>query len=379
MKTIIITILIGLAGLTGYSQESLTDTIKGLFDGKQYDEIISNHSANVENYAAKTVYYIGLAYFRKQDYTRFLNLMDLAIKKDGTDPAPFFQKGAYYTFKGQPNHGIRLIKKANKINPNKSSYLRGLGDSYLMKGKLDKALKYYKSATEKEGASDYSYLKIPEIFALKTDFKNALKSLYTAKENISKNSKVYYANTLREIAKYEMLNKEYSKAEIALKELINLVPEDFKSISKIIQIYYHQKEYHKADFFKKKLYKNYSQDALNVDRKKWFCFDKFKWNGKRVHAMEYFSVIENKPNYKHIFYVLTDKGMAEISIQTEILSNAVKSGNPKYVLVMEKDDVQTILPYKFEEFFNYDELKKTVIQVLNEKTNADFSLRKPNK
>ena len=64
-----------------------------------------------------------------------------------------------------------------------------------------------------------------------------------------------------------------------------------------------------------------------------------------------------------MFLQINNNGKTEILIKTKILSHSVKSGSPKYVLVMEKNKTQTIFPYKFEENLNYNDLKKTVISI----------------
>ncbi len=363
MKKIIIIVLIGFTNLIGYAQE---DLIKALLESEQYDKIISEHSSKVKDYSAKAVYYVGLAYYRKGDDNNFIELMDLSIKKDKTEPCAFFEKGMYYNFKGPIPKAIKLIKKAIELNPNKSFYLSGLGDSYFKLNKLDKALKLYNSATKKEDASDYPFTKIPEVYARKNDLKNALKSFYKAKDIISKETESYII-VLNNIAQYELLNKEYGKAENAFKELIKLKPTFFYYYPKIIQVYYGKKEYKKADPYKQWLYENYTQDSLNVYRKKFFCFDKFFWKNKRVHALEHFAPQEGKPYYRYVFYVLTKKGKAEITIQTENSPSSVKLGRPKYVLGITNNGIHSTFPYQFEENFDYNVLKTYVLKILDEK------------
>ncbi|AUC80812.1 lipopolysaccharide assembly protein LapB [Lacinutrix sp. Bg11-31] len=375
MNKIIIIVLIGLTSLVGYTQEDFTNTIKTLYENKQYDKIISEYSGNVKNYSAKAVYYVGMTYYSKSDYNNFLKLIDLSIKKDKTDPDTFFSKGVYYNYKRKFSTAIKLLKKAIKLNPNESSYLGALGNSYCFLGRSDKALSLYKSAIKKENPPDYIFTQIPLVYLMKNDIKNAIKSFYIAKDNISKDSESYI-NLIKNIANHELLSKEYDKALIAFKELNELRPKGFGYYSEIIQVYYAKKEYKKAETYKQRLYENYSKDTLNVYRKKWFCLDKFIWKDKRVHAMEYFAVKENKYFYKHVFYVLNENGKAKITIQMENAPNPVKSGEPKYNLGMEINGTHTSLPYKFDENFDYDELKKTVIQVLNEKVNADLSSRR---
>tara|TARA_B110000967_G_scaffold194869_1_gene223810 strand:+ start:726 stop:1052 length:327 start_codon:yes stop_codon:yes gene_type:complete len=94
MKNKIIIALISFTGFFGNTQEKL---IKTLFENKQYDMIISEHSTKVKDYSAKAIYYVGMAYYYEAAYnTTFYNtayydkslkLMNLSIQKDETDPS----------------------------------------------------------------------------------------------------------------------------------------------------------------------------------------------------------------------------------------------------------------------------------------------------
>jgi len=224
------------------------------------------------------------------------------------------------------------------LHSKSSDYFSGLGDSYFSLNKLNKSLQAYKTATEMENPIDRSFVMIPQIYAAKNDTENALQAFYIAKGKISKTSHSYIT-ALYNIGLYELLNKNYNEAELALKELITLSPTDYHSYSKIIQVYYGTKEYEKAETYKKKLYDAYAKGILKDNLKDMFCFDQFEWKDKLIQVYERFAIKKGNLYYKHLFYVVNKQDEIEFRIQTENSPISVELGGPKYAIGMDKDGV----------------------------------------
>ncbi len=378
MKKILLTTLtIFFFILSNYAQEQITTELEKAYREAKYDLIISEHSDKVSEYPAKAIYYVGMAYYMKADDNNVLKLMDLSIKKDKTDPDTYFIKGMTLNYMGQYDKAIESFNKAIEFDSSNSNYFSGLGDSYVSQKEYDKALSAYIVATEKNEPIDRPFAMIPQIYAELNQADKALEAFYKSKETISKESDSYI-NALYNIGLYEFLNKDYNKSEIAYKELIELAPTDYSSYAKLIQVYYGKKEYEKAKLLKEKLYEAYEQGKLTDNLKSMFCFDQFNWNDKLILAYERFAVKKSELYYKHIFYVINDKDETEFTIQTENSPISVELGGPKYVLGMDKNGTHSTFEYGFEEDFNYEDLKKTVILVLDEKIKAGAS-SKPTK
>jgi len=379
MKKILLSIIICFLSISSYAQEQITTELEKAYGEEKYDLIISEHSEKVSEYPAKAIYYVGLAYYMKADDNNVLKLMDLSIKKDKTDPDTYFIKGMTLNYMEQFEKAIESFNKAIELDSNNANYFSGLGDSYFNQKKYKKALSTYISATKKQENIDRPFTMIPQIYAELNQPEKALKAFYTSKENIAKDSDSYIT-ALYNIGQYELLNKNYDKAEVALKELVELSPTDYHSYSKLVQVYYGKKEYKKAEPYKQKLYQAYEQGVLEGNLRNEFCFDQFVWNDKLVFGFERFAEKPDKIYYKHVFYVTDEQtGKTEFTIQTENSPISIEHGHEKYILGMDKNGTHSTFNYGIKENFEYDYLKKMVLNVLNEEIKATASSRKGKK
>ena len=379
MKKILLSIIICFLCISSYAQEQITTELEKVYGEEKYDLIISEHSEKVSEYPAKAIYYVGLAYYMKADDNNVLKLMDLSIKKDKTDPDAYFIKGMTLNYMEQFEKAIESFNKAIEFDSNNANYFSGLGDSYFNQKKYKKALSTYISATKKQEKIDRPFTMIPQIYAELNQPEKALKAFYTSKENIAKDSDSYIT-ALYNIGQYELLNKNYDKAEVALKELVEFSPTDYHSYSKLIQVYYGKKEYEKAEPYKQKLYQANKQGVLEGNLRNEFCFDQFVWNDKLVFGFERFAEKPSKIYYKHVFYVTDEQtGKTEFTIQTENSPISMELGHEKYIVGMDKNGTHSTFNYGIKENFEYDYLKKMVLKVLNEEIKATASSRKGKK
>ena len=376
MKKILLTFIICLLSLSNYAQEQITTELEKAYDEEKYDLLISEHSEKVSEYPAKAIYYVGMAYYMKADDNNVLKLMDLSISKDKTDPDTHFIKGMTLNYLGQFDKAVTSFQNAIDLDATNPNYFSGLGDSYFSQKKYEKALLAYVSATEKQEKIDRPFTMIPQIYAELNQPEKALKAFYTSKENIAKDSDSYII-ALYNIGQYELLNKNYDKAEVALKKLVELSPNDYHSYSKLIQIYYGKQEYEKAEPYKRKLYQAYENEVLEGNLKNEFCFDQFVWKDKLIFGFERFAEKPGKLYYKHVFYVTDEQtGKTEFTVQTENSPIAIENGYEKYILGMNKNGGHSTFNYGIKEDFEYEYLKKMVLKILNEEIEPTASSRK---
>jgi len=361
------TAILTICNLTIFAQDKVTEELKALLDSKQYGKIIEQYAPKSNDYSAKSLYYIGEAYYMTEDDNNCIKFMDLSIRKDDKDPAPYYIKASTLNYMGKYNEAIKSFQSAINLKADDAEFYSGLGDSYNLLEKEDLALEAYKKATEQEKCPDRPYSMIAQIYSDLKENDKALEASYIAKSKISKKSDSYIT-VLYNIGLFESLKGDYDKAEPAFIELIQLDPEDFHSYAKLIQIYYSRKEYDKAKPYKDKLYEAHRKGELEDDLKDMFCFDQFEWNGKKIMVFErYENENKGKIYKKHIFYITDNRGNIEYTIQTEFSPISVELGEAKYLLCAWKGDIHINYGLEFNDDFDYTDLKNSVIDILEGK------------
>lgn len=349
-----------------FGQDKTMIELQVLSDNKQYDKIIKQHASKSKDYSAKSLYYIGLAYYMKEDDNNCIKFMDLSIEKDSKDPAPFYIKASTLNYMQKYEEAIIVFKTAVDIKSDDAEIYSGLGDSYYHLNKLDLALEAYTKATEQSYCPDRPYSYIAQIYSDQKNNDKALEAFYVAKSKIDKSSDSYI-NTLFNIGLLESLKGNYDKAEPSFVELLQLDPQDYHTYAKLIQIYYHRKEYDKAKPYKAKLYEAHKKSLLKDNLIDMFCFDQFKWQDKLIQVYERYEEGSKEIYRKHIFYVLNQDNDIEYKIQSEYSPISLEQGGSKYLLCRKKDDTHSTYNIGFNDDFNYDDLKKHVIDILEEK------------
>lgn len=373
-KNILSTLILTVCSLTILAQDNITTVLKTLTDNEQYDKIISEYASKCNDCSAKSLYYIGLAYYMKEDDNNCLKLMNLSINKDAKDPAPFYIKASTLNYIKKYEEAIEYFKQAIALEPTTAKNYSGLGDSYYNLEKLDLSLEAYKKATEQKNCEDRPYSYIAQIYSDQKNNIKALEAFYVAKTKISKKSSSYQ-NALFNIGILESLKGNYDKAEPAFVELLQLDPTDFHTYAKLIQIYYHKKEYEKAKPYKDRLYTAYKKGELKGNMKDMFCFDQFKWNDKLIQAFERYEDGSQDLYAKHIFYVVNQNDNIEYKIQTEYSPISVEQDGSKYLLCKATGDSHSTYNIGFHDNFKYDDLKKSVIEILEGKVNPTATSR----
>ncbi len=363
MKKIFTTVLLIFCCAAAFAQDNLSGELKTLIDDKQYDKVIAQHASKSKDYPAKALYYIGFAYYMKEDDGNCLKFMDLALVKDPKDPKAHYIKASTLNYTGKYDEAIKSFQDAIALSPDNARYYSGLGDAYYQLGKGDLAIEAYTKATQQQDPGDRPFSMIAQIYSEQNKADQSLAAFYVAKSKISKES-ASYKNALFNIGVFESANGNHDKAETAFTELLQLSPDDFHAHAKLIQVYYAKEEYEKAKSLKERLYAAHREGKLKDNLKDMFCFDQFKWNDKLIQAFERYEEGSKTLYNKHLFYVVNAENKTEFRIQTEYSQISVELGGPKYLLCMTKDGTHATFNTGFNDNFNYADMKKSVIAVL---------------
>ncbi|SHL24296.1 tetratricopeptide repeat protein [Myroides odoratimimus] len=364
MKSIITTLLLGGAVFSTFGQDSVEVGLKALTDQDKYKEITEIYINDIDKLSAKSLYYIGNAYYMLENDQECLKYINLSIEKDNSNSASYFLKGNTLNYTERYTDAIEAFNQAIKLNPNDALFYSGLGDSYNQLKQYQQALDAFSNATKMENCPIRSFYMLGQLCMDLNMNSEALKAYYVTKSKIDFQSE-YYVNILFNIGLLELLANNYKKAEPIFEEIIKISPTDFHSYAKLIQVYYHNKQYEKAEPLKAVLYKAFKQGELvDTDLEDMFCIDQFSWNNKKIMTFErYEEGDKNMIYYKHIFYLLDDNGDVEIQVQTEYSPFAAQTGDVKYLLCASKGSTHYNSGIGLKKGYTYQYAKILAIQM----------------
>ncbi|MCX6317928.1 MAG: tetratricopeptide repeat protein [Bacteroidetes bacterium] len=375
MKKTIFSLFLIAFSFVSIAQDDITNTLKALSDKQEYSKIIKQYTTNTKAYSAKALYYIGLAYYMKEDDNNCIKFIDQSIAKDATDPGALYIKASTLNYMGKFEEAIATFRLAIQLKADDAVFYSGMGDAFYKLAKSDSALAAYQKATEQTNCPFRPYSMIAAIYADRKENEKALQAYYTAKSK-TKTGSDEYTRTLFNIGLFEYLKGNDDKAEQAFLELIKTDADDYHAIAKLIQVYYHRKAYDSAKPYRNKLYEAHRQGKLKDNLQNMFCFDQFTWQDKLVQAYERFEEGKKKEIYnKHLFYILDSENKILFRIQTEYSPISVEMGGPKYVLCMNKENMHATYGIGFNDDLKYEDLKQAVIDILEGKLKPMASSR----
>ena len=110
---------------------------RSYYDKKQYDKVIEQYASKSKDLSAKSLYYVGLAYYMKEDDNNCIKFMDFSISKDSKDPAPFYIKASTLNYMKKYDEAVKGFQSAITLKADDAEFYSGLGDSYYNLEKLD--------------------------------------------------------------------------------------------------------------------------------------------------------------------------------------------------------------------------------------------------
>lgn len=356
--------LISICAIGTHAQDSVTIALKELTEQDKFDEIIAKYGDHSGELSARGLYYIGHAYYMKEEDAKCISFMDRSIAKDATDPAPHFIKASTLNYMGKYKDAIAGFNTAIGLEPNDPAFHSGMGDAYMELEKPEQALDAYKKATELSDCPARTFLMLGQLYADMGRNEEALPAFYEVKAREQPGSE-RYVMALYNIGLCESLVGAHEKAEPIFIELLQHTPTDHHAMAKLIQVFYHQQQYEKARPYREKLYSAYVKGELKDNLKDMFCFDQFKWNGHLVLVFERYQTEGNGDIYdKHIFYVRDGKGNTLMRAQTEFSPVSKELGGPKYLLCAWKDGVHYNPGVGFNDDLSYEVLRAEAVRLI---------------
>jgi len=355
------------------AQTDLSETFSELYDYKRFDQIINYTPKVGEVLSAKAYYFIAMSYYYKEDNATTIIYMDSAISKGPVDNNMYYYKGMALSSMGKYKESLTSLDQAIEKFADNPEYYAGKGTVFAKLDKPDSALFYYEKAQNFTNCKAWIYSTTGDLYYDKNNFTKALDKYELALSKSQKTS-VDYTRILFNTGLMNKFLGNIEKANEMFEELLLYPTNSYENIGRRIQAYYSLDQIDKAKPYIDKLYEGYRKNNLPDYMDNVFCFDQFLWNGKKVLALESFEDPAAPIYVKHQFWIMNDKGSYDYRVVTET-GEVVKSlkENAKYVLTLVKP--KTISHYSqfvFSENYNYNDLKQTVIDILNNKFKPTF-------
>lgn len=363
MKKLLATIICCAALIPTFAQDSTR--LKFLYQSEQYDDM-TTLTSRPDTLSAPALYYLSLAYHMKTQDSLCLSMMDMAIAKAPGDPRLYYVKATVLLYQEKFKEAISLYQECLKYDPNNANSYTGMGDAYYYLEDYKMALQSYHKANSLPGPSSHSLLMVPQIYVDTHEEEKALTAFYAIKNNIDKEEDNYKL-VLFNIGNLEIKAGRHEKAQPFIEELLRIDSTDYMAMAKLIQICYHNKDYKKGNQYKAVLYAaNAAGKMTNMKDK--FCFDRYRWKDKEIYVFERYQSGSSENIYnKIIFMVVSNVDSVEMTIQTEYSPFSKAFGGSTYLLCGNQDGVHMNYGIGYNDDVNYDELKSTVMAILENK------------
>lgn len=345
-------------------QDTQTIYFRDLYGMEKFDEIIKNKNKKGEVLSAKSLYYIGMAYFMKGNDDMALKYLGEALEKGPVDHDMFYYKGMTLFYKGRYMESLPYFDSAIVRLPKEPDFYTGKGEVFYTIGKFDSAVYYFQKGLSFPNCKTRFILLLAESYQKTNKNKEALE---TYKKGISllAPSDENYSISLYNYGLVQLLDGD-SNAVITFEKFCKLFPKDYSAMVKLIQSYYLIGRYEEAKPIRTILYEAHRKKKLPSAMKEMFCFDQFLWNGRRVMVFERFDEPKDDLIVKHQFYILKDDGEIDFQVRSESSIAVRMTPGNKYVLCLVKEgSYNTSWKYIFNDDYKYDELKAAVISILN--------------
>lgn len=354
--------------------QSVRDSLRILYEAGAHQQAIQLGQAEAHQLDAAGWFYLGLSYYQQSESREAIRCFDRALHLDKRHVQAHFYKGCALFYQNQFEAAGVHLGKACRLQPLNPDYASFLAEAFAFQGQLDSAIHYGQHAIKATGAPGRIYLLVGQLLFQQNQPDQAILVWEQGLQDFEA-SDPSYSEILYHLAQMYYLTGQFTSAEQKLEQYIQLYPNEYRAVAKLIQIHYAQEKYEKGNALKQILYAAYQRGEIPPDmRTDGFCFDQFAFEGKKILAFEYF-LEEGSFFCKHVFYVTNSDGEIESTIQTE--SNpAVLNTGKKYALTKSENGIHTTYEALiFENNPDYAELKKGVLRILKGKEKA--SLQRP--
>jgi tetratricopeptide (TPR) repeat protein len=351
-------------------------TVEELYNKQDFKELIK-FADKTEELTKDQLYCVGYAFFQLKNDTKAIELYDKAIAKGLDDDHIYLCKGLSLRYEKQYDKAIEIFKTAINRNPKGQKNHTELANTFYYQKKNDSALVYFYKARKLKFELGTPYLKVPDIYHVRQDFKKALEEYYISASLINKEDPIYI-EILKSIGLLEYtVTKNYRKSIKAYSEVVSILPKDYNNYPKLIKAYYANEDFIKGDGLISIMKAQYEKGALPEEYQEYgsVAIDEFEWKGQKVTTYKYFKKRKETLDIIYKIYLLSKDGKSvERTLMTEKTIQTREDGAKHLLCEREKSGVHHTYPSVWStDKIDYVSLKKSVILVLNKEMNPSYS------
>jgi tetratricopeptide (TPR) repeat protein len=350
--------------------------IEILYQTKDFKELVK-YAEKADELTPTDLYYVGYAFFQLEDDLNAIKMYDKAIEKGLDEDYIYLYKGLALRYSNQNKAAMKNFRLAVQKDSTSQINRTELANSYYFKKDYDNALIHFYKARELDYELGDPYLKIPNIFHIKEEFKKALKEYRLSADLINKEDPVYI-ELLKEIGVLEYaLFENFEEAIITYEKVISATPKNYDLYPKLIKCYYGNEEFEKGDSLIHILSQKFKQNNLSESFQKYGTVPiaEFNWKDRRVLVYKYFEAPKETLDMIYKAYLLSEDGTTiERTLMTE-QTIQFKEDSPKHLLCeKESNGTHHTYPYGWStDSISYKDFKKAVIGVLDDKISGGAS------
>lgn len=159
----------------------------------------------------------GWSYYRTGDYNKALEIFDLKIKENPSDPEGYWAIGIISKKTGDMKKALALFKKSVSVDSNFVKGYSSIADCYVRKDNLKDSIRLYKKALKLDTSNYYSMKGIGNVYLKQGDILNARQ--YLIKAYSMKSDDIYLINNLADLY---MQSDEYNNAMLLYEKAYEL-------------------------------------------------------------------------------------------------------------------------------------------------------------
>ncbi|MCI3938788.1 hypothetical protein MQX03_16435 [Chryseobacterium aahli] len=306
-----------------------------LFNEQNFDEIVKLEKES-ETLSGEELYYVGYAFFRKENDVKAIEYYDKALSKKFDNVMLYFQKG----------YSLMFLKK------------------------YDQAIENINIAISKAPFAEF-YVEKARIYKIKQDISNEEKTYVEGLQNSKLKDDQWYLELIKNAGNFYYAQiKNFPKSEKVYADGISIYPNKYILYEKLIKTLNAQNKFAEANEIFDQMTVFYSQKKLPEDNIKFknLAVDEFQWNNQWVNVYKSFEKPKKTLESIYTIYLINKTG-EKIERKFNIEKTVqIEKTDVEFVICEESNEGHTTFPIGFkDDSFTLEDLRIQIKRILDKK------------